>query len=105
MLGPFAKEPNVDPESLYNESEDYNKEILAGKLIYRVIDENGQPFTKGNVQIYNVDTKEYSYFDSEEDFYDNYDFLDKKVYEWLPHTISLPIVNLTTYLYFRPLVN
>ena len=104
-LGPFAREHNVDPESLYNESEDYNKELFTGKLIYRVIDENGQPFTEGNVQIYNVDTKEYKYFDSKEDFYDNYDFLGKKMIEWRPHKVVLPIVNLTTYLYFRPLVN
>ena len=105
VLGPFAREHNVDPESLYNESEDYNKELFTGKLIYRVIDEKGQPFKEGNVQVYNVDTKEYSYFGSEEDFYDNYYFLGKKMEEWLPHTIYLPIVNLTTYLYFRPLVN
>ncbi len=105
LLGPFAREHNVDPESLYNESEDYNKELFTGKLIYRVIDENGQPFKEGNVQIYNVDTKEYRYFKNKDDFYDNYDFLGKKMIEWRPHTIVLPIVNLTTYLYFRPLVN
>ena len=105
VLGPFAREHNVDPESLYNESEDYNKELFTGKLIYRVIDENGQPFKEGNVQVYNVYTKEYSYFDSEEDFYNNYDFLGKKMIEWRPHTIVLPIINLTTYLYFRPSLN
>lgn len=41
ILDRFAREHNVDSESLYNESEDYNKELFTGKLIYRVIDENG----------------------------------------------------------------
>ena len=98
----LAEDYDLNIDELFYESNDYNKDFFQAKLICRVIDKNGVPFENGKIQVYNVDTKETLYFKDMEDLRANLVIKGKVITDWADYGFSLPIVDLKTYLYFRP---
>lgn len=100
-------ENNIGVMDIYNTSANYDHNLLEGKFIYRTFDEQGNPFSQGMIQIYNVDTKETHYFKNEEDYLNNFMFKGRHITEWFDERkcYPFPIVDLSTYLYFRPHIN
>lgn len=100
-------ENNIDVMDIYNTSANYDHNLLEGKFIYRTFDEQGNPFSLGMIQIYNVDTKETHYFKNKEDYLNNFMFKGRHITEWFDERkcFPFPIVDLSTYLYFRPHIN
>lgn len=92
---------------IYNVNDEYDHQLFEGKLFYRTFDESGKPFEEGAIQIHNVDDNQNYYFNSNEEFLDNFIFKEKPIREWYKNLqcLELPIVDLSTYLYFRPHIN
>ncbi len=97
----------IEVIDMYNENEDCNKDVIEGKLLYRKIDRHGNAFKDGTIQIYDFDRQEVYYFRDDDDFLENFTFKEKPIGELYKtkKCLELPIVDLSTYLYFRPHIN